>query len=87
MKLPALVLGVVLSASGLAATVDTASSAELAISPAHRAGYVYRTGYVFWDDVYPPAIYGPYLKSVEEVQALKAQAQPVSARWWYGWYR
>ncbi|MBR0829894.1 hypothetical protein JQ596_30630 [Bradyrhizobium manausense] len=55
----------------------TASSAELSIPSSQRSA----SGYVYWDDVYPPAVYGPYLRSVEEVRALKANRQPVNARW------
>lgn len=75
-----------LSALGIALTATAAPAAELAFAPAHhRAAYV-RTGVVLWDDVYPPAIYGPQLRSVEEVAAMKAEARPVSQRWWGYWY-
>ena len=77
---------IALSALGLVLTATVAPAAELALAPAHhRAAYV-QTGYVFWDDVYPPAIYGPQLRPVEEVAAMKAQARPVSQRWWGYWY-
>jgi hypothetical protein len=77
---------IALAVFGLALTTAAAPAAELALAPAHhRAAYV-RTGYVVWDDVYPPAIYGPQLRPVEEVGAMKTQAQPVSRRWWGYWY-
>jgi hypothetical protein len=73
---------IALSVLGLALITTAASAAELALAPAHHRSAHLRTGYVFWDDVYPPAIYGPNLRSVEEVAALKAEARPVSQRWW-----
>ena len=82
MKLPVLALTAVLGAIGPSVTIADASAAELSITPASRSGHVHATGYVLWDDVYPPAIYGPYLRSVEEVQALKAARRPVSVLWW-----
>jgi hypothetical protein len=86
MKLPALALTAILGAIGPSVTIADASAAELSITPAYRSGHVHTTGYVLWDDVYPPAIYGPYLRSVEEVQALKAERRPVSVLWWGGNY-
>lgn len=77
---------IALSVLGLALITTAASAAELALAPAHHWSAHLRTGYVFWDDVYPPAIYGPNLRSVEEVAALKAEARPVSQRWWGYWY-
>ena len=86
MNFRALVPCIALSALGLALTASAAPAAELALAPVHhRAAYV-QTGLVLWDDVYPPAIYGPQLRSVEEVAAMKAQARPVSQRWWGYWY-
>ncbi|MET4802869.1 hypothetical protein [Bradyrhizobium sp. LB11.1] len=77
---------IALSVLGVALVATAAPAAELALAPVHhRAAYV-RTGYVFWDEVYPPAIYGPQLRSVEEVAAMKAEARPVSHRWWGYWY-
>lgn len=77
---------IALSVIGLALITTAAPAAELALAPAHhRAAYV-RTGVVFWDDVYPPAVYGPNLRSVEEVAALKAAARPVSQLFWGYWY-
>jgi hypothetical protein len=75
---------------GIAMSTTAASAAELAIPPSHhhhshRAAAV-RTDYVFWDDVYPPAIYGPYLRPVEEAVALKAAARPVDQHWRGYWY-
>jgi hypothetical protein len=73
---------------GLALTATAARAAELALAPArHRAAYV-QSGYVLWDDVYPPAVYGPTLRPVEDVAAMKADARPVSQHWrGYGyWY-
>ncbi len=86
MKLRAFALAVIVGAVGPALATADASAADLSIAPAHRSGYAHATGYVFWDDVYPPAIYGPYLRPVEEVRALKAERQPVSVRWWHGHY-
>ena len=44
---------------------------------------------VWWDDVYPPAVYGPRLRPIEEVQALKAERRPISSLWsgFWGYYR
>ncbi|KRQ12968.1 hypothetical protein ACNJX9_30950 [Bradyrhizobium sp. DASA03076] len=88
MSLRALVPSIALSVLGIAMTTTMAPAAELALAPSHhRAAYV-QTGYVFWDDVYPPAVYGPQLRPVEEVQAMKAQAQPIPRRgWWPFWFR
>ncbi|WP_249141053.1 hypothetical protein [Bradyrhizobium liaoningense] len=63
-----------------------APAAELALAPAHYRAATVQGGYVFWDSVYPPAIYGPQLRRVEEVAAVKAQARPVSQLWWGYWY-
>ncbi|TYO61900.1 hypothetical protein FXV83_35750 [Bradyrhizobium hipponense] len=76
----------VLGVLSFASTTTPVPAAELALAPAHHRAADVRTGYVFWDDVYPPAIYGPNLRSVEEVAALKAEARPVSQRWWGYWY-
>ena len=75
----------------LAATPAPAAELELAPMHPHRAVHVrhttyVRTGLVFWDSVYPPAIYGPQLRPIEEVVAMKAEARPVSQRWWGYWY-
>lgn len=93
MKFRAFASGLVVCGLGLTVTTTIASAAELALAPIHhhhhhyRAAYV-RTGSVFWDDVYPPAIYGPYLRPIEEVVALKAAALPVDAHWrGYGYIR
>jgi hypothetical protein len=86
MKLPTLALTAILGAIGPATITADASAADLSMTPAPRSGYVHTTGYVLWDDVYPPASYGPYLRSVEEVRALKAERQPVSVLWWHGLY-
>ncbi|MGL9621323.1 hypothetical protein QRQ56_25220 [Bradyrhizobium sp. U531] len=86
MNFRAVIPSIALSALGLALTASVAPAAELALAPAHhRAAYVH-TGVVLWDDVYPPAIYGPQVRSVEEVAAMKSQARPVSQRWWGYWY-
>lgn len=85
MTFRALIPSIALAALGLTVTASVAPAAELAVAPAHRAAAV-QGGYVFWDPVYPPAIYGPQLRSVEEVAAMKAQARPVSQRWWGYWY-
>jgi hypothetical protein len=87
MKLRFVALSAALLVFGSCAATSIASAAELALSPAHRSAHHYQTGYVLWDDVYPPAIYGPYLRSVEEVQALKAARRPVSVLWSGYWYR
>ncbi|MDE5447249.1 hypothetical protein GWG65_39285 [Bradyrhizobium sp. CSA207] len=86
MNLRPLAPSIALSALGLALITTAAPAAELALAPAHHRAAYAKTGYVFWDDVYPPAVYGPNLRSVEEVAALKAQARPVSQRWWGYWY-
>lgn len=86
MNFRALIPSIALSALGLTLTASMAPAAELSIAPAHHRGAYVQTGYVFWDDVYPPAIYGPQLRPVEEVAAMKAQARPVSQRWWGYWY-
>jgi hypothetical protein len=77
---------IALSVLGLALITTAAPAAELALAPAHHREAYVRTGYVFWDDVYPPAVYGPNLRSVEEVAALKAAARPVSQLFWGYWY-
>ncbi|WP_084801551.1 hypothetical protein [Bradyrhizobium sp. Ec3.3] len=83
MKPRALVLTVLLCASAPMLSASVASAADISTYPAHR----YRTGYVYWDDVYPPAVYGPRLRPVEEVAALKAERRPVSSLWsGYWWY-
>lgn len=75
-----------LSALGLTLVASATSAAELALAPAHQRAASVQGGLVFWDPVYPPAIYGPQLRPVEEVAAMKAQARPVSQRWWGYWY-
>ncbi|WFU39411.1 hypothetical protein QA640_34385 [Bradyrhizobium sp. CB82] len=80
-KRRALALTAFLCASAPILAAGVASAADLSISPARRSASVYGTGSVFWDDVYPPAIYGPHLRSVEEVSALKAARRPVSSLW------
>lgn len=69
------------SALGLALTATAPPAADLALAPAHHHAAYVRTGVVLWDDVYPPAIDGPQLRSVEEVAVMKAEARPVSQRW------
>ncbi len=87
MRLRALVPTIAFSVLGVVLTTTMAPAAELALAPSHhRAAYV-QTGYVFWDSVYPPAVYGPQLRPVEEVAAMKAAAQPVSRSWWPFWFR
>ena len=86
MTFRALIPSIALSALGLALTASVAPAAELAVAPGHQRAAAVRGGYVFWDPVYPPAIYGPQLRSVEEVAAMKAQARPVSQLWWGYWY-
>lgn len=87
MSFRALIPSIALSVLGVALTSTVAPAAELALAPAHhRAAYV-QTGYVFADNVYPPAVYGPQLRPVEEVAAMKAQAQPNSRSWWPFWFR
>jgi hypothetical protein len=84
MKIRVFALTAALFAFG--SSLSTVAAAELSIAPAHRSGHVRVTpGYVFWDDVYPPAIYGPYLRSIEEVRALKAAPPPLPSAWWYEW--
>lgn len=85
MNFRAVVSSIALSALGLTLATSVTSAAELALARSHRAAAV-QGGLVFWDDVYPPAIYGPQLRPVEEVAAMKAQARPVSQRWWGYWY-
>lgn len=85
MNFRTLIPSIALAALGLTLTVSVAPAAELAVAPSHRAAAV-QGGLVLWDDVYPPAIYGPQLRPVEEVAAMKAQARPVSQRWWGYWY-
>jgi hypothetical protein len=85
MKPPVLALAAILGAIGPLLTA--ADAAELSIAPPSKSGYYAPAmAYVLWDDVYPPAVYGPYLRPVEEVRQLKAQRQPVSVRWWHGHY-
>lgn len=84
MKLRSLASTVALCALGLSFAASAVSAAELAVP--YRSARVVGTGYVLWDDVYPPAIYGPYPRPVEEVQALKAERRPVSTLWWGYWY-
>jgi len=86
MTVRAVIPSFALSALGLALTASVAPAAELALAPAHHRAAVVQAGVVPWDDVYPPAIYGPQLRPVEEVAAMKAQARPVSHRWWGYWY-
>jgi hypothetical protein len=88
MMLRSVALGAALFALGSYSAISIASAADLPLSPAYRsAHHHYQAGYVLWDDVYPPAVYGPYLRSVEEVQALKAARRPVSVAWSGYWYR
>lgn len=84
MTFRALIPCVALAALGLTVTASVTPAAELAVAPARAAAV--QGGNVFWDPVYPPAIYGPQLRPVEEVAAMKAQARPVSQRWWGYWY-
>ncbi|TQF26984.1 hypothetical protein UNPF46_31905 [Bradyrhizobium sp. UNPF46] len=84
MNFRAVIPSIALAAFAVALTASVAPAAELALAH-HRAAYV-QTGVVLWDDVYPPAIYGPQPRSVEEVAAMKAQARPVAHRWWGYWY-
>ena len=87
MKRRTLVLTAFLSVLPPLLATSDASAADVAISPTPRSAYAHGAGYVFWDDVYPPAIYGPSLRPVEEVQALKAERRPVSSLWsGYWWY-
>ncbi|TCU78222.1 hypothetical protein EDE08_1011 [Bradyrhizobium sp. R2.2-H] len=86
MQVRAIIPSIALSALGLGLTVSVAPAAELALAPAHQRAAHVQGGVVLWDDVYPPAIYGPQLRPVEEVAAMKAQARPVSQRWWGYWY-
>ncbi|MDF0578916.1 hypothetical protein [Bradyrhizobium yuanmingense] len=85
MNFRAVASSIALSALGLTLATSMAPAAELALAPSQRAAAV-QGGLVFWDDVYPPAIYGPQLRPAEEVAAMKAQARPVSQRWWGYWY-
>jgi hypothetical protein len=85
MNFRALIPSIALAALGLTVTTSVAPAAELAVAPAHRTAAA-QGGLVLWDDVYPPAVYGPQLRPVEEVAAMKAQARPVSQRWWGYWY-
>ncbi len=86
MTFRALIPSIALAALGLTLTVSVAPAAELAVAPGHQRAAATQGGLVLWDDVYPPAIYGPQLRPVEEVAAMKAQARPVSQRWWGYWY-
>lgn len=86
MNFRALIPSIALSVLGLTLTVSVAPAAELALAPAHHRAASVQGGYVYWDPVYPPAIYGPQLRAVEEVAAVKAQARPVSQLWWGYWY-
>lgn len=81
-----IITSIALSALGLTLVASATSAAELALAPAHQRVASVQDGLVFWDPVYPPAIYGPQLRPVEEVAAMKAQARPVSQRWWGYWY-
>lgn len=85
MNFRAIIPSIALSALGLTLTASVAPAAELAPPPSHRSAAV-QGGVVLWDDVYPPAMYGPQIRPVEEVAAMKAQARPVSQRWWGYWY-
>ncbi|MDA9543886.1 MULTISPECIES: hypothetical protein [unclassified Bradyrhizobium] len=85
MNFRALIPTIALAALGLTLAASATSAAELALAPSQRAAAV-QGGLVFWDDVYPPAVYGPQLRPAEEVAAMKAQARPVSQRWWGYWY-
>ena len=89
MKPSALVLTTLFCASAPILAASVASATDLSIYPAHRSAHAYRTGYVYWDDVYPPAVYGPRLRPIEEVQALKAERRPISSLWsgFWGYYR
>jgi len=71
---------------GLSSVTGAASAAELAVPSSHMSRDVVGGGYVLWDDVYPPAPYGPRPRPVEEVQALRADRRPVSSLWWGYWY-
>ncbi len=86
MNFRAVIPSIALSALGLTLLASAASAAELALAPAHQRVAYAQGGLVLWDDVYPPAIYGPRPRPVEEVAAMKAQARPVSQRWWGYWY-
>ncbi|MDA9427401.1 MULTISPECIES: hypothetical protein [Bradyrhizobium] len=86
MNFRAVISSIALSALGLTLAVSVAPAAELSLAPAHQRSAHVQGGFVLWDDVYPPAIYGPQLRPVEEVAAMKAQARPVSQRWWGYWY-
>ncbi|MEY9358260.1 hypothetical protein ABH994_000981 [Bradyrhizobium yuanmingense] len=80
-----LIPSIALAALGVTLATSMAPAAELTVAPSQRAAAV-QGGLVFWDDVYPPAVYGPQLRPAEEVAAMKAQARPVSQRWWGYWY-
>ncbi|PJG55660.1 hypothetical protein CVM73_08915 [Bradyrhizobium forestalis] len=86
MNFRALIPSIALASLGLTLTASMAPAAELSVAPAHHRAASVQGGLVLWDDVYPPAIYGPQLRPVEEVAAMKAQARPVSQRWWGYWY-
>lgn len=72
MNLRAVIPSIALAAVGLTATVSLAPAAELALAPSYHWAASVHTGIVLWDDVYPPAIYGPQVRTVEEVTAMKA---------------
>ncbi|MBR0959251.1 hypothetical protein [Bradyrhizobium japonicum] len=84
MNFRAAIPSIALSALGLALTASMAPAAELSVAPARAASV--QGGLVLWDNVYPPAIYGPQLRPAAEVAAMKAQARPVSQLWWGYWY-
>ena len=92
MSFRAVIPSIALSALLVALAATASPAAELELAPMHhRAVHIHHTAYVgtglvFWDDVYPPAIYGPQLRPIEEVAAMKAEARPVSQRWWGYWY-
>lgn len=94
MLLRSLALSAALCVVGASFATGAASAADLAVSPVHRHYHhhrvaevdTYRTAYVFWDDVYPPAIYGPTVRPVEEIAELKANRLPVDAHWRGYWY-
>jgi hypothetical protein len=50
---------IALATLGAVLTPNAVPAAELAVAPMHHRATYARTGYVLWDDVYPPAIYGP----------------------------
>jgi len=87
MAFRALRSSIAFSALGVALMTTAAPAPELALAPAHHRAADVQAGYVFWDGVYPPAVYGPTLRPVEEVAAMKAEARPVSRLWWgYGYW-